>query len=64
MLGLALLFLVVAVLAHFLGAGQAGAAAVELAKWCFIIFIILLVVSLLLSVASPGPYWGWPLYRP
>lgn len=62
MLGLALLFLVVAIVAHFMGAGEVGSVAVQIAKWCFFLFLILLLLSFVFSVAAPGPYWGWPVY--
>jgi uncharacterized membrane protein YtjA (UPF0391 family) len=65
MLGLALLFLVIALIAYFMGAGQVGAVAVDIAKWLFFIAILLIVLSFIFGAFAPGPYWGWPfpLYR-
>lgn len=63
MLGLAIVFLLIAILAHCLGAGQAGDIAVTIAKVCFAIFWVLLVLRLVFSVSAPVPYWGWPAYR-
>lgn len=62
MLGLAVVFLLVALLAYFLGAGQVGSAALEIAKWCFILFVVLLILSVVLGALAPGPYWHWPVY--
>lgn len=64
MLGLALLFLLIALGAYFLGEGRVGAAALDIAKWCFVIFVVLLVLSLVLGMVHPGPYWYYPVpYR-
>jgi uncharacterized membrane protein YtjA (UPF0391 family) len=64
MLGLALLFLIVAIIAHLMGANAAGSMAASIAKFCFILFVALLILGVLLSLAAPGPYWGWPVYSP
>jgi uncharacterized membrane protein YtjA (UPF0391 family) len=61
MLALALLFLVLAVVAHFMGAGKAGDTALDIAKILFFVFLALLVLSILLNLVSPGPYWMWPV---
>ena len=63
MLGLAVVFLLVALLAYFLGQGKVGAVAVNIAYACFAIFVILLLLSFIMSATTPGPYWGWPVYR-
>jgi uncharacterized membrane protein YtjA (UPF0391 family) len=63
MLGLALLFLIVAIAAYFFGAGRAGDMALMIAKVCFVIFLVILVFSLLMGAMSPGGYWGWPFYH-
>lgn len=60
MLYIALLFLLVALLAYWLGESTVGNAAVMIAKWCFVLFVVLLILSFFLSVASPSPYWGFP----
>lgn len=61
MLGLALLFLLVALLLHLFGAHYAGHQAADIAKFVFIVFIVLLVLSVVLSLVAPGPYWYWPV---
>jgi uncharacterized membrane protein YtjA (UPF0391 family) len=61
MLGLAVVLLLIALLAYFLGAGAVGGVAMELAKWCFILFVVLLVLSFVFSAVAPGPYWHWPM---
>ncbi len=61
MLFFALLFLIIGLVAYFMGAGHVGSAAVDIAKWCFILFIVLLVVGLLLNLGGVGWGWGWPI---
>lgn len=57
MLGLVILFLLVALLAHFLGSEKVSDVALKIAIGCAIVFVILLI----LSFAAPGTnYWGWP----
>lgn len=61
MLTIAIIFLLVALLAYWLGGSEVGSVALLGAKICFVIFIILLVLSLLGGAFAPGPYWHWPL---
>jgi uncharacterized membrane protein YtjA (UPF0391 family) len=63
LLGIALLFLIIAIVAYVVGAGQAGGLALEIAKWCGIVFVVLLLINLIFGFVSPGPYWGWPSHR-
>ncbi len=63
MLGLAFLFLIIAVVAYFLGAGRAGDMAVNIAKICFVVFLVFLIISVLMALIAPAPYWGWPVYH-
>jgi uncharacterized membrane protein YtjA (UPF0391 family) len=61
MLGLAILLLIIALIAYLLGAGAVGSVALEVAKWCFILFVILLLLSFIIGAFSPGPYVYWPV---
>jgi uncharacterized membrane protein YtjA (UPF0391 family) len=63
LLWLAIVCLIIALIAYFLGAGAAGATALLIAKWSFVAFIILLVVGILLSlVGGPGPFYPGRAY--
>ena len=60
MLGWALTFLVVALIAGLLGFTTVAGAAIEIAKVIFIVFLVLFLVSLVLHLfrgrgAGPGP---------
>jgi uncharacterized membrane protein YtjA (UPF0391 family) len=49
---LAVVCLIVALVAYFMGAGQAGSMALQIAKWCVVAFIVLLVVGILLGMVG------------
>jgi len=48
LIGLAILFLVLALIAGLLGAGGVAGLSMDIAKWLVIIFVVLAVVSFLL----------------
>jgi len=58
MLRLAIIFLVVALVAAFLGFGGVAALSWEGAKILFVIFLILAVLSFLGHGYRRGSYWG------
>lgn len=60
MLGLMIALLLIALLAHWMGAAAVTNAALEFAKWFFILFVILIVVSFFFT-APYGPYLYWPV---
>ncbi len=58
MLQLAVVFLVIALIAAFLGFGGVAALSWEGAKILFVIFLILAVLSFLAHGFRGGSYWG------
>lgn len=64
MLSLALLFLLIAIVAHLLGVSSVGGLAVNVAKLCLIIFVVLLLFTFVFGYLAPGPYWYYPLGGP
>lgn len=56
MLGWALLFLIVAIIAAIFGFGLIAGAAAWIAKALFIVFIVLFLISLIAGWRSPGPH--------
>lgn len=61
MFGLAILLLIIALIAYFLGEGTVGAAAITAAKICFVIGLVLI----LLGIFFGATFWsfGPPVYR-
>lgn len=60
MLGMVLLFLIIAIVAAIFGFGNIVAGAVSIALILFWIFIALFIISLLVSlVRGNRNWWGW-----
>jgi uncharacterized membrane protein YtjA (UPF0391 family) len=55
MLGWSILFLVVAIIAAVFGFGGIAAAATDIARLLFVVFLVLFVISLLLGWRSTSP---------
>jgi len=55
MLGWAILFLIVAIIAAVFGFGGIAAAATDIARLLFVVFLVLFVISLFLGLRSTSP---------